>query len=70
MPELHPRGSTNLCIRCRKQFEPGDRVYPIYIVQKTGPNPDNLREQGAWLTGEFELSHADCKNPQLSFEGS
>lgn len=65
MPELRPRGNASLCIRCRKKFEPGDRVSPIYIVQKTGPNPENLREAGAWLTGEFELSHIDCTNPQL-----
>lgn len=65
MPELRPRGNTDVCVRCRKKFMPGDRVHMVHIVQSTGPNPENLREMGAWLTGEFELVHDDCRNPEL-----
>jgi hypothetical protein len=62
---LHPRCGTDTCVRCRKKFEPGDRATVVNIVDRVGVNPDNIRQQGAWLTGEFELLHVDCKNPGL-----
>jgi hypothetical protein len=52
------------CARCRKQLQPGDRVATAFIVQTVGRNPET-RELGAMLGGDFELTHADCKNPQL-----
>ena len=66
MSEHRPRGSTANCVKCARKFNPGDRVITVFIVQKTGANPENLREFGAWLGGEFELVHADCANPSLS----
>jgi hypothetical protein len=65
MSTLQPRGSADTCIKCRKKLKPGDRVQPIYIVEKTGANPGNLREMGAYLLSEFEMAHISCRDPEL-----
>lgn len=62
---LHPRCGTDVCVKCRKKFKPGDRVTVVNIIEKLGANPNNLREQGAWLTGEFEMAHFLCEDPQI-----
>jgi hypothetical protein len=46
-----------MCGKCRKKLQPGDR---------TGANPNNIVLLGAWLSEEFELTHIDCKDPDLS----
>jgi hypothetical protein len=63
-PVLTPRGNCDHCAACRKKFEPGDRVMPIYIVQTVGFN-QATREFGAFLGEQFELMHAMCINPSL-----
>ena len=65
---LHPRGNADTCIKCRKKFVAGDRVQIVHIVTGTGRNPRNPRELGAFLSDEFEMSHASCLDPQLSSE--
>lgn len=52
------------CAKCRQPFHPGDRVATAYIIQKIGRNPET-KELGAMLGEDFELTHCDCKNPQL-----
>jgi len=52
-------------MKCQRKLSSADRVIPAYIVEKTGVNPDNVRQFGAWLSGEFELIHVDCENPSL-----
>ena len=61
---LRQRVPVTTCARCRKQFAPGDRVQTAFIVQKIGRNPET-KELGAMLGEDFELTHADCKNPSL-----
>jgi len=62
----YQRTPTDRCAKCRKQFNSGDRVTPVYIVEKAGKvNPKNLAEGGAILSGEFEMGHISCIDPQL-----
>lgn len=61
-----PRGNTTTCVRCSRKFETGDRVIPIYIIEKIGPNPVNPREIGSWFSPEFEVAHMDCADPGIN----
>jgi len=61
----YPRSAPNLCIRCRKVFERGDRVQIVHIVSSVGKNPDNPMQMGAWLSAEFELAHVECADRGL-----
>jgi len=61
---LRQRVPVTTCARCRKTFAPGDRTTTAFIVQKIGRNPET-KELGAMLGEDFEMVHADCKNPQL-----
>lgn len=63
---LHPRCESDTCIRCRKKFKSGDRVHVVNIIEKLGANPNNLRERGAWFSGEFEVAHVSCGDPELN----
>lgn len=62
---VYPRCGTTECVKCRRKFERGDRVLVVNIVEQLGTNPNNIREKGAWLTGDFELQHANCQDPTL-----
>ena len=62
---IHPRCDSTTCIQCRRAFQPGDRITVAHIVVKTGRN-EATRELGAFLSDEFELSHVNCADPQLS----
>lgn len=61
---LRQRVPTTTCARCHKMFAPGDRVTTAFIVQKVGRNPEN-KQLGSMIGEDFELTHSDCKNPQL-----
>lgn len=63
---LQQRVPTTTCARCRKLFQPGDRVVPCNIVQKIGRNPEARAEMGAFFSDSFELVHADCRDTSLS----
>ena len=63
---LAPRVEGDTCIRCRRKFEPGDRVTPAMIVVKKGRHPNNPREVGVHMSSEFELTHIDCHDRGLS----
>lgn len=67
MASLTQKTSTAVCAKCRKQFNPGDRVITAFIVQKVGRNMET-KDVGAWLGEDFELIHASCPDPAL--EGS
>jgi len=61
------RVGTHMCARCRRVFNPGDRVTTLYIVEKVGKgNSNNPMELGAWLSSDFELAHFDCNDASLS----
>lgn len=62
---VEPRCNGDTCVKCRRKFKRGDRVQVIHIVEKIGPNPNNLREVGSWLSPEFELAHANCEDAGL-----
>lgn len=62
---LYPRCSADLCVRCRKKLDPGDRVTIVHIVEKVMRNPTNPLQMGAMLSGEFEMSHVDCADTSL-----
>lgn len=64
MSKLRQRVPLNTCAKCRKAFEPGDRVVTAFIVQKIANNPV-AGQMGAWLGEDFELVHASCPDPQL-----
>ena len=53
---------TTTCTLCHKRFQPGDRVLTVNVIDKLGVNPNNMREEGAWFVGDFELTHLDCAN--------
>jgi hypothetical protein len=55
-----------MCGKCRRKFNPGDRVTQAFIIDYVGVHPQNLAELGAYLNQEFELIHVDCTNPDLS----
>jgi hypothetical protein len=63
--DLNPHVDSDVCGKCRKTLLPGHRVIPAYIVLRQGCNPANLRERGVMLTGEYEMCHADCRDPYL-----
>lgn len=62
---IHPRCESDTCVRCRRKFKSGDRVQVVNIVEKLGVNPNNLKQSGAWFSGEFEVAHANCADPSL-----
>lgn len=66
--DLRARVDSDTCARCRKPILPGHRIIPAYVVLRAGPNPLNLMDRGVSITGEFEMVHADCKNPYLRGE--
>jgi hypothetical protein len=59
------RVDSDRCTRCRKKFMPGDRVATTYIVDTTGINPNNIRENGLFLCNDYEFCHIDCTDPGL-----
>ena len=63
---LFPRCSPDLCVRCRKKFQPGDRISIVNIVERTGAHPDNPMQMGAWLSSEFEMAHVECADVSLA----
>ena len=63
--DLRARVDSDTCARCRKPILAGHRIFPAYVVLRTGANPMNLQDRGVSLTGEFEMVHADCTNPYL-----
>jgi len=62
---LVPRCNADTCVKCRRKLAPGDRVTVVQIVEKLGVNPANRLQMGAWLTGEFEMTHVVCADPTL-----
>lgn len=64
MAALHQTVPTTTCAKCRRLFKPGDRVSPVYIIQKVGHNLET-RDMGAWMGEDFELIHASCPDPGL-----
>lgn len=67
--EIPPRGEPFKCVRCKNDFKREDRVFSMHIVLGTGYNP----EAGGNVTacsGNYEMTHVDCKDPQLSGGGS
>jgi len=66
MVVLQPRVAGDMCVRCRKQFSPGDRITPVMIVMKRGRHPDNPKEVGVHMSSEFELAHIDCHDRALT----
>lgn len=65
MSDLHrQRVAITMCAKCRKNFEPAERVIMVAIVQKTGRNPET-KEMGTMLGSDFELVHASCVDTKL-----
>lgn len=67
--EIPPRGEPFRCVRCKQDFKREDRVFSMHIVLGTGFN----QEAGGNVTacsGNYEMTHADCKDPTLSGSGA
>ena len=62
---LKARSYGDTCGRCYKKFEKGDRVLIANIFERSGRHPHNLQAQGAIFSGEFDVVHVDCNDPQL-----
>ena len=60
-----PHTDDGICGKCRRKFNRGERTTPAYIVEKVGPDLQNLSRKGVHLFEEFELVHIDCKDPKL-----
>jgi len=63
--DRHPHVGSGTCGKCRKPFGPGHRVVIVNIVDRRGANPQNLGEIGVMLFEEYELAHANCRDPLL-----
>lgn len=62
---VYPRCNGDTCIKCRRKFQRGERVLIVNIIEKTGKNPSNPLQVGSWLSGEFEIMHANCEDTAL-----
>jgi hypothetical protein len=65
-PILEARGTGDTCMKCRRKFQPGDRMQPAYIVTGHGRDPANPRQPGLLIGPEFEMVHVVCEDPQLA----
>lgn len=61
---LRPRFNEYTCAHCRKQVVRGDRILMAAIVQGIEKDPET-GFPSAKCTGEFEVVHASCDDPQL-----
>lgn len=56
----------NVCAKCRRKFQSGQRVQPAYIVYDPDAyNPDKITERGMDLGTDNEFMHACCEDPFL-----
>lgn len=63
---VQKRVPDNICARCRKPLQIGDRIQPVYILYSTDArNPDKITERGLELGVDSEFAHAECSDPQL-----
>lgn len=62
---LHARGDGATCVKCRRPFQKGDRLQPVYIVHGHGRDPKNPKQPGVLIGDEFEMAHVICEDPQL-----
>lgn len=68
LQEIEPRGEPFKCVRCKNDFERGDRVFSMHIVLGTGFNA----EAGGNVTacsGNYEMTHVDCRDPKTAGTG-
>lgn len=66
LDDTHPHVSSEICGKCRKAFQRGDRIVTAFIFDRRGLNPLNLGNSGVLLHEEFELVHVDCRDPSLT----
>lgn len=64
--DMRPHVDVRHCGRCRKKFEPGDRVTFAHIFQGVMVDPRNALVPGAELSEEYELVHIHCGDPRLT----
>lgn len=65
MAPIQRRVEGDTCGKCRKKFQPGDRISQAYLVVRTGVSPKNIMERGVELHDDFEFVHIDCARPGL-----
>ena len=61
---LKPHVDSTICGKCRKEFNPGDRVTIAHIVEKTGVDLATF-VKGTTMGAEYEVAHIDCRDPRL-----
>lgn len=63
---LQKRVADNVCARCRKPIQPGNRVQAAYIcTNPNARNPSKITERGLELGTDCEFVHVSCEDPFL-----
>lgn len=62
MPVIEPRFPSYICATCHKEFAPGHRVIPAYIVAGTAKDPTS-NHINAVASPNFECHHKNCADP-------
>ncbi len=63
---LQKRVPDNICAKCRKPLQPGDRIQHAFIlVNPRAYNPEKVTERGLELGTDTEFCHVECTDPQL-----
>lgn len=63
--EIEPREEPYRCVLCKKDFERGDRIYTMHMILGIGKSPTSRKPEAA-ASGNYEVCHASCSDPQLS----
>lgn len=64
---VQKRVPDNVCARCRRPFEIGDRVQHAFILyDPQAYNPEKITEKGLSLGTDCEFVHCSCEDPQLT----
>ena len=56
----------NVCARCRRPFDIGNRItWAFILIEPLAYNPNRITERGLELGTDCEFVHCDCEDPYL-----
>ena len=61
----HVPAHQDKCTRCRRPFKEKDVIVPVFISQGKAYDPLDPVIPGLNIVNQFELMHANCRDPQL-----
>ena len=62
---IHARVPDYMCAVCKKEFQRGDRIVPVLIVEGKGMDPDT-NTSAVQCSPEYEMVHWDCRDRQMT----